>query len=40
VGIIHVSATFEPQIKREAAQLAQDLGAKITVGHEGMKLKL
>ena len=40
VVIIHVSAMFEPQIKREAAQLAQDLGAKITVGHEGMRLRL
>lgn len=40
VVVIHISSMFEAQIKREVAQLAESLGTKITVGHEGMKLKL
>ncbi len=40
VVVIHVSATFQAQIKREVAQLAASLGTRITIGHEGMKLKL
>jgi hypothetical protein len=31
---------FENQIREETAQLGKELGAKITVGHEGMRLKL
>lgn len=40
VVVIHLSFMFEAQIKREVAQLAASLGTKITVGHEGMKVKL
>ena len=40
VVIIHLSALFEPQIKEEAKQLAKELGTKITLGHEGMKVKV
>jgi DNA-binding NtrC family response regulator len=40
VVVIHISSIFEAQIKREVAQLAESLGTKITIGHEGMKLKL
>jgi len=40
VVIIHISALFERQIREEAKQLAKELRAKITVGHEGMRLKL
>lgn len=40
VVIIHVSSMFENKIREEAGQLAKDLGTKITVGHEGMKLKI
>jgi hypothetical protein len=40
VVIIHLATLFESQIKKEAEQLARELGTKITLGHEGMKLKL
>jgi hypothetical protein len=31
---------FEKQIGEEAKQLAKELGTKITLGREGMKLKV
>jgi hypothetical protein len=40
VVIIHVASLFENQIREETAQLGKELGAKITLVHEGMKLKL
>jgi cAMP phosphodiesterase len=40
VVVIHVSAMFENQIKEQTEQLGRELGTKITVGHEGMKLKV
>jgi ribonuclease BN (tRNA processing enzyme) len=40
VVVIHLSSMFEPQIKREVAQLSESLGTRITVGHEGMKLRI
>ena len=40
VVIIHLATLFEGQIKEEAEQLAKELGTKITLGHEGMKLKV
>jgi len=40
VVVIHITSMFEAQIKREVAELAESLGTKITVGHEGMRLKL
>jgi ribonuclease BN (tRNA processing enzyme) len=40
VVIIHLATLFESQIKKEAEQLAKELGTKITLGHEGMKLKV
>ena len=40
VVVIHLASLFEKQIREEVAQLAKELGAKITLGHEGMKLKV
>jgi len=40
VVVIHLATLFEDQIREETAQLAKELGAKITLGHEGMKLKV
>jgi cAMP phosphodiesterase len=40
VVLIHLDALFENQIREEVAQLAKELGTKITLGHEGMKLKV
>jgi cAMP phosphodiesterase len=40
VVVIHVATMFENQIREETAQLGKELGAKITLGHEGMKLKV
>ena len=40
IVIIHLASLFEKQIVEETAQLAKELGAKITPGHEGMKLKV
>ncbi len=40
VVVIHLASLFENQIREETAQLAKELGVKITLGHEGMKLKL
>jgi len=40
VVIIHVATMFENQIREQTAQLGKDLGTKITLGHEGMKLKV
>lgn len=40
VLVIHVASLFENQIREQTAQLAKELGTKITVGHEGMKLKV
>ena len=40
VVIIHLASLFEKQIGEEAQQLAKELGTKITLGHEGMKLKV
>ena len=40
VVVIHLATMFESQIREEAAQLAKELGTKITVGQEGMKLKV
>ena len=40
VVVIHLASLFENQIREEVAQLAKELGTKITLGHEGMKLKL
>jgi len=40
VVVIHVASLFENQIREEIVQLAKELGTKITVGHEGMKLKV
>jgi len=40
VVIIHLSAMFEKQIGEEAKQLARELDAKITLGHEGMVVNL
>jgi hypothetical protein len=38
--VIHVATMFEKQIREQTAHLAKELGTKITVGHEGMKLKV
>jgi hypothetical protein len=40
VVVIHLASLFENQIREETAQLAKELGTQITVGHEGMKLKV
>ena len=40
VVVIHLASLFEKQIREEAKQLAKELGTKITLGHEGMKLKV
>ena len=40
VVIIHLSAMFENQIGEEAKQLAKELGTKITLGHEGMVVRI
>lgn len=40
VVVVHLATLFENQIREEAAHLAKELGTKITIGHEGMKLKL
>jgi ribonuclease BN (tRNA processing enzyme) len=40
VLVIHVATMFENQIREETAQLGKELGTKITVGHEGMRLKV
>jgi ribonuclease BN (tRNA processing enzyme) len=40
VVVIHLATLFENQIREETAQLAKELGTKITLGHEGMKLKV
>ncbi len=38
VVVIHLASLFENKVREETAQLAQELGTKITLGHEGMKL--
>jgi ribonuclease BN (tRNA processing enzyme) len=40
VVVIHLATLFENQIREETEQLAKELGTKITLGHEGMKLKV
>ena len=40
VVIIHVATMFENQIREQTAQLGKELGTKITLGHEGMRVKV
>lgn len=40
VVVIHLASLFEDQIREEVAQLAKELGTKITLGHEGMRIKV
>lgn len=37
---IHISNPYKQEIKEEAAQVAEELGADITVGYEGLKVTL
>jgi ribonuclease BN (tRNA processing enzyme) len=38
--LIHINPSWESEIEREVAEVAQELGASITLGHEGMKIDL
>ena len=40
VVVIHLASLFENQIREETAQLSKELGTKITLGHEGMRIKV
>ena len=40
VIVIHIGNPFEQEIKEEVAQVAQDLEADISLGHEDMKITL
>jgi ribonuclease BN (tRNA processing enzyme) len=40
VVVIHVATMFENQIREQTAELAKEIGTKVTIGHEGMKIKL
>ncbi len=38
--LIHINPLLESEIEKEVAELAQELGASITLGREGMKIQL
>jgi ribonuclease BN (tRNA processing enzyme) len=38
--LIHINPSLESEIEREVAQVAQELGASIALGREGMKIQL
>lgn len=38
--LIHINPTFESEIEREVAEVAEELETSITLGREGMKLRL
>jgi hypothetical protein len=38
--LIHINPALESEIEGEVAQVAQELGASITLGREGMKIQL
>jgi phosphoribosyl 1,2-cyclic phosphodiesterase len=40
VIIIHIGNLYEQQIREEVAQVAQELGANITLGYEGLKVTI
>ena len=40
VIVIHIGNPYEQQIKEEVAQVAQELGTDISLGHEDMKITL
>ncbi len=40
VVLVHMNPTAEAELKEEIAQVAQELGASITLGYEGMMLRL
>lgn len=40
VVVVHVNPVYEDQVSRELEEVSRDLGAEITVAHEGMKILL
>jgi ribonuclease BN (tRNA processing enzyme) len=40
VLVIHINPLLESEIEKEVAEVSQELGAKITLGREGMKIHL
>ena len=38
--LIHINPSWESEIEQEVAEVAQELGASITLGHEGMKINI
>jgi ribonuclease BN (tRNA processing enzyme) len=38
--LIHINPALESEIEREVAQVAEELGASIALGREGMKIRL
>ena len=40
IVVIHIGIPYEQEIKKEVAQVAEELGADISLGYEGMKVTL
>jgi hypothetical protein len=40
IVVIHIGNPYEQEIKEEVAQVAQELEADISLGHEDMKISL
>jgi hypothetical protein len=38
--LIHINPSWESEIEQEVAEVAQELGASITLGREGMKINI